>query len=291
MNHISRILAAVDFSTPARGAFEYTLALSKRHGAELVVIHAVPLNQAFSWRAGERLALSAKLRQKADQAHVELKHRVQQGDPVDIILLHARSLHPDVIVMGTHQRRGIDRLRVGSVAERVAAKATVPVLLVPRRRDTGTIRPFSDVAVGVDFSDVSFHALSEALALAQRSGGHLRLLHVLDGFPDETVYSGSRAFRLMDDFRARVARVNRELRSLIPADAPNGSEIEVATVSGQAHKAILAAASERRTDLIVLGLPRRSRLEKFVAGSTVDKVLRRATSPVLLVPAPSTAKV
>ena len=125
--------------------------------------------------------------------------------------------------------------------------------------------PFRHILCAIDFSEASLGALSEALALAQQSGGHLRLLHVLDGFPYETVYSGSRVFSLMHEFRARVARVNRELRSLIPPDALNWSQIEVATVSGQAHASIVAAASERRTDLVVLGLPRRSRLEQVVA--------------------------
>jgi len=148
--------------------------------------------------------------------------------------------------------------------------------------------PFRNMLTAIDFSEASFLALTEALALAEQSGGHLTLLHVLDGFPYESVYSGSRAFRLMRDSRAHVARVNRELQSLIPPAALNWSEIEVATVYGEAPRAILAAASERRTELIVLGLPRRPRLEQFLAGSTAHKVLRRTTSPVLLVPGPST---
>jgi len=41
VNHISRVLAAVDLSQPAREAFEYALALSRRHGAELIAIQAV----------------------------------------------------------------------------------------------------------------------------------------------------------------------------------------------------------------------------------------------------------
>ena len=121
MKRFSRVLVAVDFSKPARGAFEYALALSKQHGAELIAIQAVPLNQAFGWQARERYALTARLHRKAELAKVEFKNRVQQGDPAKIILLHAGSLHPDVIVIGTHQRSGIDRLGTGSVAERVAA--------------------------------------------------------------------------------------------------------------------------------------------------------------------------
>ena len=152
MKQFSRVLAAVDFSKPARGAFEYALALSKQHGAELVVVQAVPRNQAFSWHARERRALTAKLQRRADQANVEFKDRIQQGDPAEIILSHARSLRADVIVAGTHQRRGIDRFTDGSVAERIAAKATVPVLLIPWHRHADTIRPFSHVAVAIDFS-------------------------------------------------------------------------------------------------------------------------------------------
>jgi len=114
---------------------------------------------------------------------------------------------------------------------------------------------------------------------------------VLDGFPYETVYSGSRAFRLMQDFRSRVARVNRELQSLIPPDALNWAEIDVATVSGLAHESIVSAAAARGADLIVLGLPRRSRVEEVVARSAVHRVLRRTTSPVLLVPGPTASLV
>ena len=114
------------------------------------------------------------------------------------------------------------------------------------------------ILAAIDFSDASLRALAKAAALARQSGAHLRLLHVLDGYPNEAVYSGSRAFRLMDSFRGHVARANRELRALIPPDAVTSSKIEVATVSGRAPEAILAAASERPTDLIVLGLPGRS---------------------------------
>src|SRR4051794_37384797 len=86
---LSRILAAIDFSTPARRAFDYALALSKDHDAELVLLQAVPLDQAFSWRARKRRALAARLRRKAEQVDVRFTERVQQGDPVETILLHA----------------------------------------------------------------------------------------------------------------------------------------------------------------------------------------------------------
>ena len=47
--NLSRVLAAVDFSAPARRAFDYALDLAKRHGAKLAVVHAVPPDQPFNW--------------------------------------------------------------------------------------------------------------------------------------------------------------------------------------------------------------------------------------------------
>ena len=131
MKQISRVLAAVDFSKPGRAAFDHALALSKRRGAELAVVHAVPARRPFSWNADARLALMATLRERAEQAGVPFMERIQHGDPAEMILLHAQSFGADVIVMGTHQRNGFERLRAGSVSGRVLARATVPVLVLP----------------------------------------------------------------------------------------------------------------------------------------------------------------
>ena len=55
MNPLTHILTAVDFSEPGRAAFDHALALSRMHGAELTVVHAVPGDRAFEWDARERL--------------------------------------------------------------------------------------------------------------------------------------------------------------------------------------------------------------------------------------------
>ena len=61
VKHFSRVLAAVDFSKPARGAFDYALALSKQHGAELVVVQAVPPQSGLQLARSAASALTAKL--------------------------------------------------------------------------------------------------------------------------------------------------------------------------------------------------------------------------------------
>jgi nucleotide-binding universal stress UspA family protein len=176
VNHLSRVLVAVDFSKPARDAFEFALALSKHHGAQLIALQAVPPDQRFRWHARDRHTLTTRLRRRAEQVQVEFKDRVQRGDPAEIILLHARSLRPDVIVLGTHQRRGIERLRVGSVAERVMANATVPVLLVPTGVQADTITPFNRVAVAVDSGSGTNGLVEQASVLASTPAERITVL-------------------------------------------------------------------------------------------------------------------
>src|SRR6185503_15557973 len=84
--------------------------------------------------------------------------------------------------MGTNQRTGFERFRLGSVAERVSRKATVPVLLVPAHRGPATTQPFRHVAVAVDFSTSSDRAIEQVLALATGPSDRITLIHVVHGF-------------------------------------------------------------------------------------------------------------
>ena len=280
-------------AAPKDAALTKALSLARWYDSDLHVIHVGASNRVReSGGAAIRDGIARRVARAAEGsgvAAVNIIPAVLSGSPVRAIADYTDRVDADLVVVGKKPRRGSGYWSTGSFAAAVGKAVKRPTIAVsgghPWPGESGSL--FRNILVGIDFSDVSRRALSEALVLAQQSGGHLRLLHVLEGFPYETVYSGSRAFRLMRDFRARVARVNRDLRSLIPSAALNRARIDVATVSGLAHEAIVAAASEQQADLVVLGLPRRSRMEEFVAGSTVPAVLRRTTSPVLLVPAAS----
>lgn len=283
MKPFCRVLVAVDFSLPARGAFEYALALSKQHGAELVAVQAVPLNQAFGWHARERYALTAKLRRKADLAHVEFDDRIQQGDPAKIILLHARSLTPDIIVIGTHQRRGIDRFGMGSVAERVAAQSAAPVLVVPYRRRTAAIDPFNHVAVAVDFSPGSNRAIEQALSLLSDPSDRVTLLHVVPGFssgvPPHLYRYGVAEYQ---DQLLRDAR--RRLQLAVPVERHTPAVIHARVLLGDASTEISRVVESIDADLLVVGVPKRGVVARALFGSTGARLLRASRVPLLAVP-------
>lgn len=282
-NRYARVLAAVDFSEPAREAFEFALALSRRHGAELVVVHAVPLGESFHWHAAERLALIETLRQKAAAADVAFADRIQQGDPADVVLLHASSLRPDVIVAGTHQRRGFDRVGVRSVAERIVAGATVPVLLIPRRSTADAIRPFSHVAVAVDFSASADRAVEHALAIAREAGDRVTLLHVVPGFssgvPPHLYRYGIAEYqhRLMTDAR-------RRMQLAVPVNRHSPAAVHTRVLQGETVTEIGKAVGNIGADLLVVGASVRGRVSRALFGTTPARLLRAMDVPMLAVP-------
>jgi nucleotide-binding universal stress UspA family protein len=274
-------------------ALTRALALAQWYESDLHIVVVHPGNRDKERKAqGIRGATDARIAHLVSAARassVNAVPAVLSGHPVRAIADYADRVSADLLVVGSTARPASRYRSAGSFATALGKAVKCPTIAVSvdHREPPAPGILFRNILVPIDFSDVSVRALTAALLLAQQSGEGLRLLHVLEGFPYESVYSGARALRLPHDLRLQVARANQRLQSLIPADALNWCDIDVATVSGRPDDAIVAAASEEGADLIVLGLPRRSRVEELVVGSTAHRVLRRASAPVLLIPGPS----
>lgn len=130
------ILHPTDFSPQADVAFHLACSLARDHGAKLVVLH-VATNPAYF--TGEGMAvplppvdikpLGERLSRLTDES-IKVEHRLSEGDTVAEILSLAKETNCDVIVMGTHGRRGLGRLLMGSVAEEVVRRAPCAVLTI-----------------------------------------------------------------------------------------------------------------------------------------------------------------
>lgn len=142
------LLVASDFSPPSDAAVAYAGRLAQHHQARLLLLHIVELHgglhedtelrrpgTAESVRAGDyaRAEAEANLQsqiQRLVPASVEAVPVVLFGHPVECIAHHAPELGADLIVVGTHGRRGLSRALLGSVAERTVRLSTLPVLTV-----------------------------------------------------------------------------------------------------------------------------------------------------------------
>ena len=100
MTTIKKILCAIDLTKASRNAFDRALSVARVSRARLYVLHAVPANMPFSWRATERLELLTKLRKRAEREGVPVRMVEQHGDPASVIVLHANSRKADLVVLG-----------------------------------------------------------------------------------------------------------------------------------------------------------------------------------------------
>lgn len=146
MSAYRRILVAVDGSPAAAKGLREAIRLAAEQGAQLSILHVVDQFYAFapldgmapgvdlvpSFREGGKRVLSKAQAAAAKQgvkAKVVMRETVG-GPAADAIVREAKKQRADLVVLGTHGRRGVRRLVLGSDAEQVVRTASVPVLLV-----------------------------------------------------------------------------------------------------------------------------------------------------------------
>lgn len=135
MLHVRQIVYATDFSSYSNQAYFHAVALAENHRASLAILYVyVPGSGTPEGPCDEETALQywkSQLEQiRPLDASIRVQHVLLEGDPASEIVQHAREVGADLIVMGTHGRTGLDRLLMGSVAERVMRDASCSVLVV-----------------------------------------------------------------------------------------------------------------------------------------------------------------
>lgn len=143
------------------------------------------------------------------------------------------------------------------------------------------------ILVPVDFSDHSQHAVAYAVGIARWYGARVMALHVFVNSPAANVipslYPVAAAPVSLGSVRAELTT---HVRGFVAAAAAHEVPIDVAVEEApDVHHEILVQAEVLKADLIVMGTHGRGALERFMVGSTTEKVLRKATScPVMVVP-------
>lgn len=153
MKPFQRILMATDFSEASAAAWRRAVAIARANNAELFVAHAYePPNMIQAgavapgvfeeWKENMRRDVEMKLQllvSDAQKASVTARALVLVGDPDEAIGKAAEENDADLVVMGTHGRKGVSRFFLGSVASRVVSTAPCAVLTV--RQDEAHVRP------------------------------------------------------------------------------------------------------------------------------------------------------
>ncbi len=289
---LERILVATDFSSTSNGAMQAAVALATRTRTKLVVLHVIE-DDAYSFpfpapAAAEQGAQSRVDRVIAGMQDVAASSVIRRGFAWSEICSAATELAADLIVLGTQGRRGLPRLVMGSVAERVVRLAAAPVLTVPpSKREPGRFR---QILAPTDFSELSMKGVELAVAFAIELRAHLTLVHVCEPqrYPyvtDEEVVEPDLSPRgKVDELTNEAeARSRRELDNVVKRVATRLPLPGAFIRRGAPWRGILEVAEDMDADLITLSTHGRHGLQRVLIGSVAEKIVRMSPVPVLTV--------
>jgi nucleotide-binding universal stress UspA family protein len=280
-----KLIVGFDESPTSHAALLEAAHWVRRHGGEIVLVNVsffdteeygiAPEQLDKRLAAGERICTAAA-REVADTFGVAVSSVIVQGEPPETLVETARAKEGDLIVIGTHGRRGLNRLFMGSVAARVIAAAPMPVLVVRRACDACR-GEYRRILVPFDRSAFSAAALRQACALAHADGGAVTALYAIPRYEEMIGFVRSEGIR---------EQIEREARKILAGAtevaAAAGATIATELADGPAADEIVAAATRLDADLIAIGSHGHRGVDKILLGSTAERVILSAPCPVLV---------
>jgi nucleotide-binding universal stress UspA family protein len=293
------ILVPLDGTRLAEAALPLALYLAKRDGLPINLVTVwqplLPLYDASdeleAWEVeahAERHRYMADLASRLEGLGVAVSVKYAKGRPAELLPPLAEPGNAKLVVMATHGRGPVLRAGLGSVADQVVRKGSVPVLLVRPGNGEAQVQlapaaPFRRVLVPLDGSKLAETALERSLFGGESEAIALTLLRVVSlplptivaggGFPPGTYES------IVD---AERAAAQEYLDGVAERLAPWGSVSTAVTEESSAGAGIVGYAAGHDVDLIAMATHGRGGAQRLLLGSVADKVIRTSTVPVLL---------
>jgi nucleotide-binding universal stress UspA family protein len=300
MLQLQKILFPTDFSKCAEQALAHAVFLAEKYGAEIHVLHVITIFEDQPSVVSNEIAETKEMvRKLEDIAEKQLNKIVDSHSADDIkittevkrslsaapaILEYASENKIDLIVMGTHGRRGLGHLLLGSAAEEVIRLSPCPVFTIRELKEPKPVMQVNNILVPIDFSNYSEKALAYASEIAQSYNAQLQLLHIIEEtmHPAFSVTGKSSIFDLVPGIKDDSKKRTEKMLNKFVSDKVKS---KVFIQGGRAANDIIKFAKENSTDLIVIATHGLTGLEHMLLGSVTEKVVRMAHCPVFTVKA------
>ncbi len=229
---------------------------------------------------------------KGDGDAVSVDAVTRQGTVDRCILNEALEFQSDAIVMGSHDWRGLNRLLLGSVAQRVLREADCPVCIVKGDIADNELRRVV-LATGLD--DTSRAAGDVFSTMLQATGARGDLIHVFRsdywlamGGAFVPGPAGSYPVTVTpEELQAHVGARRSDHEALLQAEAERlgtGARITPQLLDGDPWTVLADFAQREHVDLVIVGSHHYHGLQRLMLGSIAEKILRTLECPVLIVP-------
>jgi nucleotide-binding universal stress UspA family protein len=296
---VKSVLVAFDFSEASQKPLRHALAIARHYGATFYLAHVVS-SLGYTIAGAESLELAIEAAQR-DTKQLEndllengaltgLSHEflVSEGKVWEQLEGSIRQKQVDLVVLGTHGRRNLGKLLLGSVAEQVFRHADCLVLTVGpgSYKDSAVEKHPADrtFLFATDFGAASLHALPHAISFANQFGAKLVLLHVLPTVPIPESFHWSVTSGDVRQMRenARIASL-QQLEKLALQNAPRAVRSEFMVKFGMPSEQILQAAFHLKAEIIIMGLNRSAHIDtaSHMPWATAYEVVCGAGCPVL----------
>ncbi len=293
------IVVPLDGSRLAESALSAAVCLASILGAKVTLIHIIERDAPPTVHGEPHLTGTAQAEayleeisrrlfpaEAAVERHV---HTAAMRDVAEGIVAHQDELRPDLIVMCTHGRRGLLRMIIGGIAEKVIASGRTPVLLI-HPGPTGSREAFAcrTFLAPVDGDPVHEQGLDIAVGLAAATGAKLHLLSVVPtrgtlfgrhATTDRFMPGTTRAVLDLAEENLRSYQQTQLLR-IVKHGVPASGEVR----SGDTGSIIADAAERVDASIIVIGTHGTRGSRAFWTNSVGAEVQAKTTRPLLLVP-------
>jgi len=291
---IRRVLFPTDLSEGAQRAFPQAAFLADWHDAELHILNVtgrhrhdyketkdnfpLSIDTLTDWLRRPSKSVSGSNWPDLTDLPIE-QAQVESASPAERIVTYAEDQDIDLVVMGTHGRRGLDRMLFGSVTEEVVRQGPCPVLTVRTDADVEPSKAVRRVLAPVDFSAASDAAIQHAKEIAQTYGAEIDLLHVVE----EPFYPPAYGPDMMTfPTQDVVERVEKQLAETAREEI-GYEHVMVSAATGSPSNEILNYVDENEVDLVVMATHGRTGLDHVLLGSVAERVLRQSPTPVFVV--------
>ncbi|MFH0703257.1 MAG: universal stress protein [bacterium] len=207
-----------------------------------------------------------------------------RGSPSNIILRLINSDNYDLVVLGSHGKKGLKKW-IGSVSRKVVTKSSIPVLIVKPQEEAEIPRGLKEVLITVDGSDCSYNAIKKMPEFLNLQNSSIEVLNIRIGsesLPVEITMDSKWLENLLIKQKESANKILDESKKILQEN--NISIKSAFSLEGDAAEIILNYISEHKKDLIIMGSHGREGISDLILGSVSKRVLDFAICPVLIIP-------